>query len=98
MKFYLRIVPLLIAMIGALQSCHFEPSTDLTKESIIPKPVSVEASGDGFSLTNTSVIYVEGGNEALLNIGNQLSSELFVTTGFTLKVEATAGTPKEGNL
>ncbi len=98
MKFYLRIVPPLIAMIGALQSCHFEPSTDLTKESIIPKPVSVEASGDGFSLTNSSVIYVEGGNEALLNIGNQLSSELFATTGFTLKVEATAGTPKEGNL
>ncbi len=98
MKFYLRIVPLLIATMGVLQSCNFEPSTDLTKESIIPKPVSVVATGEGFSLTSTTVIYVEGGNQDLVNVGNQLSSELFAITGFALKVEPITGVPQEGNI
>jgi hexosaminidase len=100
MKFYLRIVPLLIviATMGVLQSCKNEPPTDLTKESIIPKPVSVVATGEGFSLTNTTVIYVESGNETLLTIGNQLSSELATLTGFATKVEPTTGAPKEGNI
>jgi len=100
MKFYLRMVPFLIAVatMVVLQSCNNEPPTDLTKESIIPKPVSVIATGGGFTLTNTTVIYVEGGNEALINIGNQLSSGLLAVTGFTPKVEASADAPKEGNI
>ena len=100
MKFYLRIVPLLIVstIMGVLQSCNNEPPTDLTKESIIPKPVSVMATGKGFGLTSTSRILVEGENEDLINIGNMLSTELNAITGFNNKVETTAGTPKEGSI
>jgi hexosaminidase len=100
MKFYLRIIPLLIvsAIMGVIQSCNNEPPTDLTKESIIPKPVSVVATGNGFGLTSTSLILVEGENEDLINIGNMLSTELSAITGFNNKVETTAGTPKEGNI
>lgn len=100
MKFYLRFVPLLIVstIMGVLQSCNNEPPTDLTKESIIPKPVSVMATGKGFGLTSTSRILVEGENEDLINIGNMLSTELNAITGFNNKVETTAGTPKEGSI
>ena len=100
MKFYLRFVPLLIvsAIMGVLQSCNNEPPTDLTKENIIPKPVSVIATRKGFGLTSTSLILVEGENEDLINIGNMLSTELNAITGFNNKVETTAGTPKEGNI
>lgn len=100
MKFYLRFVPLLIvsAIMGVLQSCNNEPPTDLTKENIIPKPVSVLATGKGFGLTSTSLILVEGENEDLINIGNMLSTELNAITGFNNKVVTTAGTTKEGNI
>ena len=100
MKFYLRFVPLLIvsAIMGVLQSCNNEPPTDLTKENIIPKPVSVLATGKGFGLTSTSLILVEGENEDLINIGNMLSTELNAITGFNNKVVTTAGTAKEGNI
>lgn len=97
MKFYLRIVPLLL-LVGVLQSCKNEPPTDLAKESIIPKPVSVVATGEGFSFTNSSTIFVEGGNDELINIGDQLSSHLNAITGFTPKVESTTGAPQEGNI
>ncbi len=100
MKFYLRMVSLLIPVIviGLLQSCNNEPPTDLAKESIIPKPVSVVATGESFSLTGATVIYVEGANEALMNVANQLSSGLSAITGFAPKVESTTGSPKEGNI
>jgi len=100
MKFYLRIIPLLIiiATTVLIQSCQNETPTDLTKESIIPKPVSVVATGKGFSLTSTSVIFVEGENQDLIKIGNQLSADLNAITGFTHKVETTSGAPKEGNI
>lgn len=100
MKFYLRIIPLMIviAMMGVIQSCNNEPPTNLTKESIIPKPVSIVATGKGFGLTSNSLILVEGENEDLINIGNMLTTELTAITGFNNKVETTAGTPKEGNI
>lgn len=99
MKFYLRLAPLiLLTMMGIFQSCTNEPPTDLTKSMIIPKPVSIVATHERFSLTGSSVIFAESGNEALMTIGNQLATELNVITGLTFKVEATTGVPKEGNI
>ena len=58
-----------------LVSCKpSEPPTDLTKETIIPKPVSVTATGDRFSLTDASNIYVE--SEQLKPIGQYLADKL----------------------
>ncbi len=100
MKFYLRIVPLLIiiATMGVFQSCKNEPPTDLAKENIIPKPVSVVATGKGFSLTSTTAILVKGENQEVLNVANMLSGELNTITGFSVKVASTTGAPKEGNI
>jgi hexosaminidase len=99
MKFYLRIIPafLFVSMI-IFQSCENEPPTDLGKESIIPKPSSIVATGKGFSLTAESVIFVDGGSNSVKRVAGLLSSELASATGFTNKIETAAGTPADGNI
>jgi len=98
MKFYVRIVPLLIALafMAVIQSCKNEPPTDLTKESIIPKPVSVKATGKAFLLTEKTTIYTPEGNIELAQVARQLSSELKSITGFTNATGSTSETPAEG--
>ena len=70
--------------------------TDLTKEILIPIPVSVQATAEVFELGKESAIYVEG--EGLLPIGEYLAGKLRPSTGFELKVSATTGAPKSGNI
>ncbi|MEK6783259.1 MAG: beta-N-acetylhexosaminidase [Bacteroidota bacterium] len=72
------------------------PPTDLTKEGVIPKPVSVVATGGRFSLTDDSNIYVEG--EELKQIGQYLADKLNRSTGFDIQVSATKGAPESGNI
>lgn len=97
MKIYLRIVPvLLLAVMAVLQSCNNEPPTDLTKESIIPKPVSVIATGKAFLLTSKSVIYVPNGNGELMEVAQRLASQLNEVTGYTNSIQATDQRPTEG--
>ena len=74
MKVYLRIVPiLLLAVMTVFQSCNNEPPTDLSKESIIPKPVSVIATGKAFLLTSKSIIFVPNGNGELMEVAHRLA-------------------------
>ncbi|HPW63411.1 MAG TPA: family 20 glycosylhydrolase [Cyclobacteriaceae bacterium] len=98
MKAYLRIVPLfiLIATAVVFQSCKNEPPTDLTKASIIPKPVSVVATGKAFLLTSKSVIYVPNGNGELMEVAHRLASQLNEVTGYTNTIQATDQRPTEG--
>ena len=70
--------------------------TDLTKENLIPIPVSVQATAEVFEVTKGSAIYVEG--EDLLPIGEYLANKLRPSTGFELKVSTTTGAPKSGNI
>jgi hexosaminidase len=98
MKSYLRIVPLvfLITMMGVLQSCKNESPTDLSKESMIPKPVSVTATGKSFLLTDKTVIYTPDGNGELAQVAGHLASHLGSITGFTNSTETIGNTPAEG--
>lgn len=98
MKFFLRIMPLLIVIlaIGGLHSCKTDPPTDLTKENIIPKPVSVLATGKGFSLTSKTTIYVPQGSGELVSIAQRLVSELNAITGFTNNIESVEAKPATG--
>jgi hypothetical protein len=52
-----------------LSACKQYPPTDLTTESIIPKPVSVEATTRTFELSKTTQIVVDGSNEELMFVG-----------------------------
>ena len=72
------------------------PPTDLTKENLIPVPVSVQATADVFEVTKETSIYVEG--DGLLLIGEYLANKLRPSTGFLLKVSVTKGAPKSGNI
>ena len=85
-----------VVLFGTLSCKPSGPPTDLTKETIIPKPVSVTSTGDRFSLTDASNIYVE--SEQLKPIGQYLADKLNPATGFDLQVSTSAVEPESGNI
>ena len=81
-----------------LISCRpAEPRTDLSKESIIPKPVSVTPTGGVFELTDESRIYVDD-TAKLGRIGRYLAEKLRPATGFNIQVLPVTGIPPTGNI
>ena len=74
-------------------SCTSKIPSDLSKESIIPKPVSVSATGEYFTLTPRTDIYVQGGSEELTRIGQYLADILNPATGFEIEVKSTTSEP-----
>ena len=87
------IIWIAIAVVGCKKP---HAPTDLTKENLIPIPVSVQATAKVFEVTKETAIYVEG--EELLAIGEYLADKLRPSTGFELKVSTTSGAPKSGNI
>jgi len=72
----------------ALTSCRkATPIADLSKQNIIPKPVSVIPTNGAFQLTQNSVIYVSGDDE-VKEIGNLLADKLNPSTGFAIQVSS----------
>jgi len=84
---------LVITLVGCKEP---HAPTDLTKENLIPIPVSVQATAKVFEVSKETGIYVEG--EELLKIGEYLADKLRPATGFELKVSSTSGAPKSGNI
>ena len=72
--------------------------TDLTKESIIPRPVSVQATGESFTLTDKTDIYIWEGSDELTSIGNYLAAKLNPSTGLGFEVKSTKVAPPKGNI
>lgn len=72
--------------------------TDLSKENLIPKPVSVTATGSSFDLTDQTDIYVQGESEELLRIGQYLADKLNPSTELGLEVKTTTEAPAPGNI
>ncbi len=71
-------------------SCEFdEPATpkDLAQESIIPRPVSLTATGSSFKISNETVILIEEENEDLINISQYLIDLLRTPIGMELPAE-----------
>jgi hexosaminidase len=95
MKYYRH--AFLLLTIGLLSGCKQHPPTDLTKESIIPKPVSVEATTRTFELSKTTQIVVDGSNEGLMFVGEFIAEILRPSTGFPLEVVSGSGNPESGN-
>jgi len=86
-----------LAMIVLIGQMACQP-TDLSKENIIPKPVSVVPTGDSFDLTDQSDIYVQGESAELLQIGQYLADKLNPSTGLGIEVKTTAEVPASGNI
>lgn len=85
-----------LTMIG-MTACSSTP-TDMTKASIIPKPVSVEATGEAFALTGRTGIYIQGPAEELTPIGQYLADKLKPATGLDIKVTADASKAGRGDI
>jgi len=75
---------MIIAAILFQISCKPESPTDLTKENIIPKPLSVTATGDYFCLGGKASIYVQEEADELKPIAGYLAERLRPATGFSL--------------
>ncbi len=85
----------------ALAAVMGQPSctpTDLSKENLIPKPVSVIATGSSFDLTDQTDIFVNGESAELLRIGQFLADKLNPSTGLGIEVKTTSETPSPGNI
>ena len=57
-------------------ACAPKVPSDLTEESIIPKPVSVATTGDYFSITENTGIFIQGDSPELVKIGEFLAQRL----------------------
>ena len=85
-----------VAVLFVLQvSCKQGEPSDLSRESIIPRPVTVEATGDYFIIKPTTVIYVSDGSEELMRIGNYLAEKLRPATGYAFDVRTAAKEPSK---
>ena len=72
--------------------------SDLTKSDIIPKPVSINATGDIFTLKAGSDIYIGGESPELKRIGQFLADKLKASTGFDISVKSSDKAPGNGNI
>ncbi len=81
----------------SMTACSTTP-TDMTKANIIPKPVSVTATGETFTLTPNSDIYVQEGMDEMLNIGQYLADKLNPSTGLEMKVISDGRKPGKGDI
>ncbi len=72
--------------------------SDLSKENMIPKPVSVVPAGGSFDLTDQTDIYIQGESAELNQIGQYLADKLNPSTGLGLEVKTTVEIPAPGNI
>ncbi len=85
-------------LMAGLVGCSTE-QTDLSVNSIIPKPVSVTSTGESFTLTTKSDIFImPGGPEELISIGNYLAGKLNPSTGLGLEVISDGRKPGKGDI
>ena len=72
--------------------------SDLSKSDLIPRPVSVMATGGYFSIKSGTDIYVSGESKELKQIGQYLADKLKLSTGFEIDVISATKTPGSGNI
>ena len=94
------ITPALIVLImmALPVSCKEKRPSDLSKESIIPKPVSVVSTGDYFIMKPKCKIFVYGESEEMKLAGQYLAEKLKSMTGIDTKIKTASGEPWSGNI
>ncbi len=79
-------------------SCKQHPPTDLVKENLIPKPVSVTATAKVFEITAKTGVYVNGESAELQFIGQYMADRLKPASGFEIPVSVSSEEPGSGNI
>jgi hexosaminidase len=99
MKNYLVLLPLLavITMIVPL-SCTQNTPSDLSKIAVIPRPVSVTATGEYFTFKAKSTVNVDEGSNEIEKIGDYLTSRLQSLSGSLHEMTSVSGTPRSGSI
>jgi len=87
---------ILSSMLFVQYGCAQKQPSDLSAESIIPKPVSVTAGGGYFNLRQGTEIIVDGSSEELLKVGHYLAERLRPATGYKLEVKTAVKEPGRG--
>lgn len=90
---------LIFVFMATMISCkNQEAPAKTTIVNLIPKPVSVTATNDVFTLTGETGIYVQSQLAEDLRIGQWLADKLKPATGFNIKVSSSSETPEAGNI
>lgn len=85
---------ILLTIAAALFSCAPKEPTDLTQNTVIPKPVLVTATGNSFQLNDETGIFVN--RDELSSTAAYLSEKLNPATGFELAVQTADEAPTSG--
>jgi len=91
-------VPAILIFQLSLLSLISAGQSDLSKESIIPRPVSVTAANGYFEITGNTSIYIQGDSKDLKQAGQYLAAKLIPSTGFKLEVISSGKAPGRGNI
>ncbi len=85
---------LIVIIMLTFQMCSSQKTdSDMSKENLIPKPVSVVPTGDYFTLKPNTPILVLGGSEELTRIGEYLAGILRPSTGYPVNVKSASKEP-----
>lgn len=87
-----------IAVMMLAVSCTSRPPSDLIKANIIPRPVSITATGDYFTLKPATSIYIREESPELKNVGKYLAERLKPATGFNFAVNTATGVTPTGSI
>ena len=94
----LKLIAVSFILMIAAASCTVKSPSDLSRESVIPKPLSVTATGDYFKLKPSSAIGYPSGNEEIKGIATFLAEKLRPATGFELQVKPAAEINGKNNI
>src|SRR5664280_2701432 len=95
----IAITGLLVFTLLCLQATSSaKTSSDLSKAAIIPKPVSITATGDYFRLKAHANICISEESKELRQIGQYLADKLKGSAGYGFQVKTTAKTEESGNI
>ena len=92
------ILTLASIILSVLMACSSETPTDLSKVSIIPKPVSVIPDSGTFALSTHTDILVSEDRDELVQIGQYFADLLNRSTGLGLEVISGAKKPGKGDI
>jgi hexosaminidase len=98
-KLNIAITGLLVFTLLCLQATSSaKTSSDLSKAAIIPKPVSITATGEYFRLKAHANICISEESKELRQIGQYLADKLKGSAGYGFQVKTTAKTEESGNI
>ena len=85
-------------LIWGVCSCKTYPPTDLARNSIIPKPVSVVATKGTFELSKNVTLFVNGKSDELMKLGEYFAGLVDSVAGFNVKVKISSRAPFGNNI